>query len=50
VNKPVLSYEELERYRNAAETFLEKLIVAYQIDELLRHSKPKLRTNEAQKI
>ncbi|HEC77344.1 MAG TPA: hypothetical protein ENI33_08855 [Thermoplasmatales archaeon] len=36
VNKPVLSHEELERYRNAAETPLEKLIVTYQIDGLLR--------------
>jgi len=38
VHKPVLSHEELERYRNAAETPLEKLIVTYQIDAFLRPS------------
>jgi len=44
VNKPVLSHEELEKYRSAAETPLEKLIVTYQIDGLLRPSEfPKLR-------
>lgn len=44
VNKPVLTHEELERYKNAAETPLEKLIVTYQIDGLLRPGEfPKLR-------
>lgn len=36
VNKQVLSEEELERYENCAQTPLEKLIVIYQIDGLLR--------------
>lgn len=36
VNKPVLSHGELERYRNAADTPLNKLIVTYQIDGMLR--------------
>ena len=36
VNKQVLSDEEIEQYKNAAETPLEKLIVTYQVDGLLR--------------
>lgn len=36
VNKPVLSNQELERYVISAESPLEKLIVTYQIDALLR--------------
>ena len=36
VNKQVLSHEELEQYKNAAITPLEKLVVTYQIDGLLR--------------
>ncbi|MEA2054589.1 MAG: tyrosine-type recombinase/integrase [Candidatus Thermoplasmatota archaeon] len=38
VNKQVLSHEELEQYKNAADTSLEKLVVTYQIDGLLRPS------------
>lgn len=38
VNKPVLCDKELERYVNSAETPLEKLIVIYQTDALLRPS------------
>jgi site-specific recombinase XerD len=37
VNKPVLSKEELQRYLNAAETSLEKLVSRYQIDGHLRN-------------
>ena len=36
VNKPVLSAEELEQYKHHAKTPLERLIVTYQIDGLLR--------------
>jgi site-specific recombinase XerD len=36
VNKQVLSEEELERYKRCAITSLERLIVTYQIDGLLR--------------
>jgi len=37
VNKPVLSKEELQRYLNAAETPLEKLVSRYQVDGHLRN-------------
>jgi len=44
VNKPVLSEKEIEKYKQAAKTPLEKLIVTYQIDGLLRpHEFAKLR-------
>ena len=36
VNKPILSKEELKKYIESAETPLEKLIVIYQVDALLR--------------
>jgi len=50
VHKLVLSHGELERYRNAAETPLEKLIITYQIDAFLRPNDSYLRyRSKAQK-